>query len=231
MIGTNLQSPRSARTVGCVSAGQESVVSSSGRSRCHFSSEHVQPHVWVTPFRECKEKERRLCTWVLSSVRMRAPLPLLSALCVPDRSLKAQAPSSPPQSSRVRTPVLARLHCTFHWSITPTLHSTLQGSSSFSLFPEAPLNRGGTLTCCVPTLSLPLLAHFTPPRHVYQRAAQDLVAAATRLVCSRRAPKLTSRVPPRLGGTDDVSEQLSTAARSPGRGSPNSNAVGVGRVE
>lgn len=119
MIGTNLQSPRSARTVGCVSAGQESVVSSSGRSRCHFSSEHVQPHVWVTPFRECKEKERRLCTWVLSSVRMRAPLPLLSALCVPDRSLKAQAPSSPPQSSRVRTPVLARLHCTFHWSITP----------------------------------------------------------------------------------------------------------------
>lgn len=109
MIGTNLQSPRSARTVGCVSAGQESVVSSSGRSRCHFSSEHVQPHVWVTPFRECKEKERRLCTWVLSSVRMRAPLPLLSALCVPDRSLKAQAPSSPP--SRVESARLSLHAC------------------------------------------------------------------------------------------------------------------------
>ena len=98
--------PRSARTVGCVSAGQESVVSSSGRSRCQPRGEHVQPHALVNPFSRVEEKERRLCT---SPQCACGPLCLSSPhFACPDRSLKAQAP--PVESSPHACPCTPALH-------------------------------------------------------------------------------------------------------------------------
>lgn len=227
--------PRSARTVGCVSAGQESVVSSSGRSRCQPRGEHVQPHALVNPFSRVEEKERRLCT---SPQCACGPLCLSSPhFACPDRSLKAQGSSPPSRVESARLP----LHACVARSNKPSraiqrsAPRSAPRSSSFPLSPEAAaLHDGGTLTCFFSTLSLslPLPAHprCCDPCSSARLSDQDRVAAATRPPSTRPQTLPPGFLPAWVTPTTS-SKHLSIATRRPGARPPNSNAAGVARAE